>query len=188
MLVTAMLLLGGAATIEAMTGLSVYVAAFLIPLGIITYTFADGLAATFLSNYLHTIILHAVLLIFVVAVYLFPMPGGRSQLGSISDVYERLTRLNSYSAEECIARGFISDPTGASGATACGPVSGNRAGSSLTMFSQGGMMFAIINLIGNFGTVFVGRYVVTLEGGREGGTDGGREGEDITNSMLFSPI
>lgn len=155
MLVTAMLLLGGAATIEAMTGLSVYVAAFLIPLGIITYTFADGLAATFLSNYLHTIILHAVLIVFIVAVYLYPLPGGRSQLGSISDVHSRLIRLNSYTVEECASRGFLAGSTGGSGVSACGPVIGNREGSSLTMFSQGGMMFAIINLVGNFGTVFV---------------------------------
>lgn len=37
-----------------------------------TDTFVDGLAATFLSNYLHTIILHAVLIVFIVAVYLYP--------------------------------------------------------------------------------------------------------------------
>jgi hypothetical protein len=88
------------------TGMNTLVAAFLIPLGIITCasntlqgmhllpatctqcqkinlapsnpiahltdTFADGLAATFLSNYLHTIILHAVLIVFIVAVYLSP--------------------------------------------------------------------------------------------------------------------
>ncbi len=145
-LVTAMLLLGGAATIAAMTGLSVHVAAFLIPLGIIIYTFADGLAATFLSNYLHTVILHAVLIVFVVAVYLFPLPGGRSQLGSVSEVYARLTRLNGYTVQECVAQGLDA---------ACGPVEGNKAGSFLTMFSQGGAMFAVINIIGNFGTVFV---------------------------------
>lgn len=152
MLVTSMLLLGGAATIEAMTGLNVYVAAFLIPLGIIVYTFADGLAATFLSNYLHTIILHAVLLVFIVAVYLYPLPGGRSQLGSVSQVYDRLLRLNAYTVEECAARNFLDDTGSVAG---CGPVPGNKAGSSLTMFSQGGIMFAVINLVGNFGTVFV---------------------------------
>ena len=35
------------------------------------------------------------------------------------------------------------------------PVVGNKGGSYLTMFSKGGFIFGIINIIGNFGTVFV---------------------------------
>ncbi len=35
------------------------------------------------------------------------------------------------------------------------PVEGNKGGSYLTMFSKGGFIFGIINIIGNFGTVFV---------------------------------
>ena len=35
------------------------------------------------------------------------------------------------------------------------PVEGNKQGSYLTMLSQGGFIFGIINIIGNFGTVFV---------------------------------
>jgi len=38
---------------------------------------------------------------------------------------------------------------------ACGPVPDNRDGSYLTMISGGGLMFGIINIVGNFGTVFV---------------------------------
>ena len=38
---------------------------------------------------------------------------------------------------------------------ACGAVSGNSQGSYLTMLSGGGLMFGIINIVGNFGTVFV---------------------------------
>ena len=38
---------------------------------------------------------------------------------------------------------------------ACGPVSGNAQGSYLTMLSGDGLMFGIINIVGNFGTVFV---------------------------------
>merc|ERR1719174_3026615 len=38
---------------------------------------------------------------------------------------------------------------------ACGPVEDNRDGSYLTMISGGGLMFGIINIVGNFGTVFV---------------------------------
>lgn len=34
------------------------------------------------------------------------------------------------------------------------PVEGNRDGTYLTFFSIGGFIFGIINIIGNFGTVF----------------------------------
>jgi hypothetical protein len=35
------------------------------------------------------------------------------------------------------------------------PVEDNKGGSYLTMFSKGGLIFGVINIIGNFGTVFV---------------------------------
>lgn len=35
------------------------------------------------------------------------------------------------------------------------PVSGNKEGSFMTMYSLDGLIFGIINIIGNFGTVFV---------------------------------
>lgn len=34
------------------------------------------------------------------------------------------------------------------------PIADNRGGSYLTMFSKGGLIFGVINVIGNFGTVF----------------------------------
>ncbi|KAH9753546.1 Urea-proton symporter DUR3 [Citrus sinensis] len=37
----------------------------------------------------------------------------------------------------------------------CGPVNGNYKGSFLTILSSGGLVFGIINIVGNFGTVFV---------------------------------
>jgi hypothetical protein len=37
----------------------------------------------------------------------------------------------------------------------CGPVTDNNDGSYLTMMSLGGLKFGIINIVGNFGTVFV---------------------------------
>jgi Na+/proline symporter len=56
-----------------------------------------------------------------------------------------------YTEEECqsIYSGYET------GKFACGPVEGNRDGSYLTMISSGGLMFGIINIVGNFGTVFV---------------------------------
>ena len=52
-IVTAMLVLGGAAVINSLTGINVYVAAFLIPVGVIIYTFFGGLKATFFADYLN---------------------------------------------------------------------------------------------------------------------------------------
>ena len=37
----------------------------------------------------------------------------------------------------------------------CGPVEGNKDGSYLTMLSREGFIFGVINIVGNFGTVFV---------------------------------
>jgi Na+/proline symporter len=50
-----MLLLGGSAVINALTGMNIYAASFLIPLGIILYTAIGGLKATFMSSYIHTV-------------------------------------------------------------------------------------------------------------------------------------
>jgi Na+/proline symporter len=53
-IVTAMLLLGGSAVVNALTGMNLYAASFLIPLGVIVYTLAGGLKATFLASYIHS--------------------------------------------------------------------------------------------------------------------------------------
>lgn len=55
-IVTAMLLLGGSAVVNALTGVNIYAASFLIPLGVIIYTLAGGLKATFLASYIHSVI------------------------------------------------------------------------------------------------------------------------------------
>jgi SSS family transporter len=125
--VTAMLVLGGAAALNSLTGINIYVAAFLIPVGVIIYTFFGGLKATFLAEYMNTTFLFTVVLVFVTAVY-FTNP----QIGGISGMFEKLTS-----------------------AAALKPVEGNSAGSYLTLASTGALIFGIINIVGNFGTVFV---------------------------------
>ncbi|XP_015963168.1 urea-proton symporter DUR3 isoform X1 [Arachis duranensis] len=141
-IVTAMLLLGGSAVVNALTGVNIYAASFLIPLGVIVYTLAGGLKATFLASYIHSVIVHIVLVIFVYLVYT-----ASSELGSPSVVYSRLLEVASKSRT-------CQDPISHHG-QACGPVSGNHRGSYLTMLSSGGLVFGIINIVGNFGTVFV---------------------------------
>ncbi|CAH1427505.1 unnamed protein product [Lactuca virosa] len=141
-IVTAMLLLGGSAVVNALTGVNIYAASFLIPLGVIVYTLAGGLKATFLASYIHSVIVHVVLVIFVFLVYT-----ASSELGSPSVVYQRLMEVSSRSRT-------CQEPLSHNG-QACGPVSGNYNGSYLTMLSSGGFVFGIINIVGNFGTVFV---------------------------------
>lgn len=140
-IVTAMLLLGGSAVVNALTGVNIYAASFLIPLGVIVYTIAGGLKATFLASYIHSVIVHLVLVVFVYLVYV-----ASSELGSPKVVYEKLVTVTSQ--RNC------TEPLSHVG-QACGPVNGNYGGSYLTMLSSGGFVFGIINIIGNFGTVFV---------------------------------
>jgi len=147
-IVTSMLLLGGAATVNALTGMNIDLASFLIPWGVILYTAAGGLKATFLASYLHTAIIFFVLVICVYTVYVKQF--------STDIVYDGLQRTISYTTDECEAI-FISGGKTffEAGKYACGAVPDNQNGSYLTMKSLGGLKFGIINIVGNFGTVFV---------------------------------
>jgi SSS family transporter len=150
-IVTAMLLLGGAATVEALTGMDYRLAAFLIPWGVILYTASGGLQATFLASYIHTVIIYAVLIMMVFIVYV--------KVYSSDTIYDFLDLTVSYSEEECqqiySTNNTVEGTFYEKGTYACGPVPGNRDGSFLTMISGNGLMFGIINIVGNFGTVFV---------------------------------
>ena len=148
-IVTSMLLLGGAATVEALTGMDRRLASFLIPWGVILYTAAGGLKATFIASYLHTVIIFAVLILMTSMVYIKKYSSG--------EIYDFLEETVSYSKQECQmiysfknGTSFYDEET-----YACGPVPNNHSGSYLTMISADGLMFGIINIVGNFGTVFV---------------------------------
>jgi SSS family transporter len=149
-IVTSMLLLGGAATVNALTGMDIDLAAFLIPWGVILYTAAGGLKATFLASYLHTAIIFVVLVVCVYTVYVKDL--------STDLVYEGLQTTTSYTTDECkriFWKKGEANSFWAPGKYACGAVKDNRDGSYLTMLSLGGLKFGIINIVGNFGTVFV---------------------------------
>lgn len=79
---------------------------------------------------------------------------------SADEVYDFLDQTVNYSKDECMAI-YSTDGTAATSFYlsdigkkdhACGLVAGNAEGSYLTMISAGGLMFGIINIIGNFGT------------------------------------
>jgi urea-proton symporter len=147
-IVTSMLLLGGAATVEAVTGMDYRLAAFLIPWGVILYTASGGLQATFLSTYIHTVLIYFVLITMIFLVYI--------KIYSSDQIYDFLEKLSKYSKEDCEAIYSNNDVTFyEEGKYACGPVPKNDGGSYLTMVSGDGLMFGIINIVGNFGTVFV---------------------------------
>ena len=95
---------------------------------------------------------HVVLVIFVYLVYT-----ASSELGSPSVVYNRLVEVSSKSR-------ICQEPL-THGGQSCGPVHGNYKGSYLTMLSSGGLVFGIINIVGNFGTVFVDNVSFSVECG-----------------------
>ena len=63
----------------------------LIPVGIILYTVAGGLKATFISSYIHTVIIYVVLCLFSFMVY---TPSSVPVLGSPGKVWDPPMRLS----------------------------------------------------------------------------------------------
>ena len=127
-IVTSMLLLGGAGVANALTGMNIYAACFLIPVGCIIYVLFGGLRATFLTDFVHTAALFTIILIFGFTVY-----ATSDMIGSPSKMFDLLNAA----------------------VTRTGGVVGNAGYSYTTMASSGGAVFGIINIVGNFGTVFV---------------------------------
>ncbi|KAM3424989.1 hypothetical protein BST61_g6959 [Cercospora zeina] len=126
-LVTAMLLTGGSAVATSLCGVPTAAGCFLLPVGVVLYTIFGGIKATFLTDYVHTVVILAIILTFAFTAY-----ATGSQLGSPSAVYDLLME-----------------------ATERHPVEGNAGGSYLTMRSKEGVIFFVINIVGNFGTVFM---------------------------------
>lgn len=126
-LVTAMLLTGGSAVVSDLTGMNIVAACFLLPLSVAIFTLAGGLKSTFLSDYIHTVVLIVIIMIFAFTAY-----ATSDLLGSPGAVFDKL-----------VQRALET------------PVHGNAEGSYLTMRSSPGGVFFVINIIGNFGTVFL---------------------------------
>jgi urea-proton symporter len=125
-IVTAMLVLGSAAVVSALTSVHTLVAAFLIPIGVIIYTFSGGLKATFFADYLNSALLFVVILIFVTIIYF-----NNSEIGGISGLFEKLVSLVSTN-----------------------PVQGKAGGAYLTMAFTGRLVFGIINIVENLNSVY----------------------------------
>ena len=63
--VSAILLLGGSASISALTGMDIRAATMLLPVGVIAFVIVGGLRSTFVSDYAHTTIVFVIIWIFV---------------------------------------------------------------------------------------------------------------------------
>ncbi|KAI1824971.1 Sodium:solute symporter family-domain-containing protein [Xylaria intraflava] len=126
-LVSLNLVVGGAATVTALTGMHTVAAIYLLPLGVVAYTVVGGLKATILTDWVHTFVLLILILVFSFTAFVTS-----STLGSPSAVYDRLVE-----------------------AATAHPVAGNAEGSYLTIRSTQGAIFFIIQIAGGFGTVFL---------------------------------
>ncbi|KAF1813691.1 urea active transporter [Eremomyces bilateralis CBS 781.70] len=126
-LVTSMLLTGGSAVVTSLTGVPTAAACFLLPIGVVLYTMFGGIKATFLTDYAHTVVILVIIMTFAFTTY-----ATSDVLGSPGKVWEILVEKG---------KEF--------------PVEGNEGGSYLTMRSREGAIFFVINIVGNFGTVFM---------------------------------
>ncbi|KAL2816596.1 Sodium:solute symporter family-domain-containing protein [Aspergillus cavernicola] len=120
------MLVGASTAVSALTGINVYAATYLLPLGVVVYTYWGGLRATFLTDYIHTFIIMIVLVWFSLKVIV------ASEIGSIGALYDLIKAL----PQE-------------------GTISGNHAGSYLSMTSDESLFFGIIHIVTNFGIVFM---------------------------------
>ncbi|KAL6240748.1 hypothetical protein RBB50_012312 [Rhinocladiella similis] len=126
-LVASQLLLGGSAVVTSLTGMNVYAAVFLIPLGVSIYVVLGGLRATFLCDYSHTVIVMIIILYFMFNVYT-----SNDLIGSPGKMYDLLVHAGEVR-----------------------PVEGNVKGSYLTQKSNFGLIFGVIQLCSGMGTVFL---------------------------------
>lgn len=86
-LISACLLLGGSQGFAAATGMHVVAASFLLPLNVIVYTTMGGLKATFVSDWIHTVIIYVILIVTGFTIYCTS-----SEIGSPGKMYDLLVQ------------------------------------------------------------------------------------------------
>ncbi|KAG1693505.1 Urea-proton symporter DUR3 [Nymphon striatum] len=128
-IITAMLMLGGSAVmVSLIKSFSVPYAVMIMVVVMGTYTWIGGLGATFYVSYFNTSLIFIIMIIFALKIYHDTSTLGGA-IGSVSGLYDIIS-------------------------CAVGPED-NKDRSLLTIVSQSGVTFGVINLVGNFGTVFV---------------------------------
>ncbi|KAF9890854.1 hypothetical protein FE257_005430 [Aspergillus nanangensis] len=131
----ASMLVGAAASVSALTGVHIIASTYLLPLGVVVYTYFGGLRATFLTDYIHTFIIMIILVWFTIQVIMV------DEIGSIGGLYDAIMRL-----------------------PASQVVEGNHKGSYLTMTSEESVVFGIIHIVTNFGIGFAADVAAAVPG------------------------
>ncbi|CAK9436368.1 uncharacterized protein LODBEIA_P09260 [Lodderomyces beijingensis] len=126
-MVTAMLLTGGCAVVHDLTGMNPVAACILTVIPCCAYASFGGLKSVILGDYVHTVIMLTIILIFGFVTW-----STSSKLGSPGVVWELVSQLATTSPRE-----------------------GNAGGSYLTLHSRSGGISYVINIVGGFGTVFL---------------------------------
>ncbi|TFK47109.1 Na+/solute symporter [Heliocybe sulcata] len=120
------LLLGGAATVNAITGMPIIAACFLLPIGIAAYVVFGGLRATFVCDWAHTVVLFAIIYTFLFRTY---------TTSELTSPPSNLWHLLQDAAAQV-------------------PVQGNQDGSYVTMKSNQGLVFGAATILSGFSGVF----------------------------------
>merc|ERR1711936_646545 len=111
--------------------LSPELAAMLLAAVIGGYTLIGGLGATFYVSYFNTALIFILIIMLVVEVFYNPFKNPENPFGSSESVFEFIACWKTPNDDI-----------------------GNKGQSYLTFFSSGGLVFGIVNIVGNFGTVF----------------------------------
>ena len=117
------ILVGGSVVFSALAGMNDIAAVWLLPVGVVIYTLTGGIKATILTDYVHTIIIYAMILTGLFVVY------SQSHLIGSPDAMYELLRSAAQRA----------------------PVSGNADGEFLTMSSQSGVLLGVVFWCAVFG-------------------------------------
>lgn len=94
-------------TYSIRSGIHIIAATFLLPVGVVLYTFVGGIKATFLTDYFHTFVITIIICFFTIKAFLVP------EIGSPGGLYDLIVQVGKDH-----------------------PVAGNHDGSFLTMTSK----------------------------------------------------
>ena len=123
------LTVAGTAVLNALVkDLSVELASMIIAAVVGGYTLIGGLGATFYVSYFNTAFIFILILMLVVEVFYNPYKNPDNPFGGSYELYDF---VSCWEAPE-----------------------GNRDYNYMTFYSSGGLVFGIVNIVGNFGTVF----------------------------------
>merc|ERR1712165_297141 len=126
------LTIAGTAVLNSLVAdLSPELAAMLLAAVIGGYTLIGGLGATFYVSYFNTALIFVLILMLVIEVFYNPFDNPENPFGDSKSVFDFISCWKTPYEDM-----------------------GNKGGSYLTFFSSGGLIFGIVNIVGNFGTVF----------------------------------